>query len=204
MSKQIVLASNNEGKIREFKHIFTELGIEIIPQSQMNVPDIDEPYFTFVENALHKARHCSKITGLPSLADDSGICVNALAKRPGVFSARYAGIPKSDLNNRLKLIEELKQFADKSAFYYSVLVMVRHHDDPQPIIADGFLQGEIIEIPQGDGGFGYDPIFYLPKLKLTTAQLTINEKNKISHRAQAIQNLMAKFNKLEEINHDTY
>jgi XTP/dITP diphosphohydrolase len=190
MIKQLVLASNNSGKIQEFSKIFASVGIEIIPQGKLNVPEIDEPYFTFVENALHKARHCSLITKLPALADDSGVCVNALNGRPGILSARYAGFPKNDYNNNMKLVEELHSYKDKSAYYYCVLVMVRSHEDPQPIIADGSLSGEIIETPNGDNGFGYDPHFYLPKLRRTAGKLSAEEKNNISHRAQALQKLL--------------
>ena len=190
--KQLVLASNNQGKIREFSSILASIGIEIIPQAKLNVPEIDEPYFTFVENALHKARHCSKITKLATLADDSGLCVNVLGGQPGVFSARFAGIPGNDLHNNIKLIKELEPYTDKSAFYYCVLVMVRSFEDPQPIIADGSLHGKIIDNAQGSGGFGYDPHFYLPKLGMTVAQLSIEAKNQISHRAQAIKNLLTK------------
>lgn len=190
--KQLVLASNNPGKIKEFSNIFADIGIKIIPQAKLNVPEVDEPYFTFVENALHKARHCSKFTKLPALADDSGLCVNALNGQPGIFSARFAGIPSNDLNNNTKLIKELEPYADKSAFYYCILVMVRSFDDPQPIIADGSLQGEIIDKAQGHEGFGYDPHFYLPKLGKTVAELDSNAKNQISHRAQAIKNLLTK------------
>lgn len=190
--KQLVLASNNQGKIKEFSSIFADIGIEIIPQAKLNVPEIDEPYSTFIENALHKARHCSKITKLPTLADDSGLCVNALMGQPGVFSARYAGIPKNDLNNNLKLVKELEPYTDKSAFYYCILIMLRSFDDPQPIIADGSLHGKIVDKAQGRGGFGYDPHFYLPKLGMTVAGLSHDTKNQISHRAQAIKNLLSK------------
>jgi XTP/dITP diphosphohydrolase len=190
--KQLVLASNNQGKIKEFNSIFASIGMEIIPQAKFNVPEIDEPYFTFVENALHKARHCSKITKLPSLADDSGLCVHALAGQPGVFSARYAGIHKNDLDNNIKLVKDLDPYTDKSAFYYCILVMVRSFDDPQPIIADGSLHGKIVDQAQGNNGFGYDPHFYLPNLGMTLAQLSSDAKNQISHRAQAIKNLLSK------------
>jgi XTP/dITP diphosphohydrolase len=192
MVKQLVLASNNKGKIAEFSSIFAEIGIEIIPQAKLGVPEIDEPYFTFVENALHKARHCSKITKLPALADDSGLCVTALFGQPGVFSARYAGVPANDIQNNLKLVRELQPYTDKSAFYYCVLVMLRSFDDPQPIIADGSLHGKIIDKAQGSEGFGYDPHFYLPKLGMTVAQLSSSAKNQISHRAQAIKSLLTK------------
>lgn len=190
--KQIVLASNNNGKIREFNAIFNNIGIEIIPQSQFNVPEVDEPYFTFIENALHKARHCSKYTKLPVLADDSGVCVNSLNGNPGVFSARYAGESTNSSNNNLKLIDELKSFTDKSAYYYCLLILIRHHNDPQPIIADGILIGEIIDTPKGSNGFGYDPHMFLIKYNKTVAELSNTEKNLISHRFNAIQELVRK------------
>ncbi len=190
--KQIVLASNNQGKIKEFRDIFTTLDIEIIPQTELNVPEIDEPYFTFVENSLHKARHCSKYTGLPSLADDSGICVNALNGAPGVFSARYASEPKSDLRNNQKLVADLNGITDRRAYFYCVLVLIRSHDDPEPIIADGKIHGEIIDTPRGSNGFGYNPIFYIPSLSRTIAELNDEIKNEISHRRLATNNLINK------------
>lgn len=193
MPKQIVLASNNKGKIAEFQSIFSQMGINIIPQIDFNVPEIDEPYSTFVENALHKARHCSQHTGLPALADDSGICVQALDGKPGVLSARYSGEPKNDILNNKKLINELNCFSDKSAYYYCVLVLVRNPTDPQPMIADGHLYGSIVDEPFGNNGFGYDPHFYLEQFGKTVAQLDDNLKNKISHRKMAINNLIKKF-----------
>lgn len=198
--QQIVLASNNPGKIKEFQHIFANLNIEIIPQSELNIPEVDEPYFTFVENSLHKARHCAKLSSLPALADDSGICVKSLGGKPGVFSARYAGEPKSDLKNNQQLILDLAKYEDKSAYFYCVLVMVRHASDPQPLISDGFIHGKIVDIPRGSNGFGYDPHFYLPDLNKTVAELEPNEKNLISHRKMATNNLI---NKLREIDHAT-
>ncbi|MCC2625533.1 MAG: nucleoside-triphosphate diphosphatase [Burkholderiales bacterium] len=190
--KQLVLASNNPGKIKEFSSIFKAIGIEIIPQAKLNVPEVDEPYFTFIENALHKARHCSKITGLPALADDSGLCVNALDGQPGVFSARFAGEPRNDVKNNIKLVEEMQSHTDKSAHYYCILVMVRSFEDPQPIIADGYLYGEIVDTAQGSGGFGYNPHFYLPEYKMTMAELDDKIRNQISHRALAIKSLLDK------------
>ena len=190
---KIVLATNNSGKIKEFQHIFADLNIEVIPQAKLNIPEIDEPYNSFVENALHKARHCSKYSGLMALADDSGICVNALKGKPGVYSARYAGEPKDDLRNNLKLIQDLAGFKDKSAYYYCVLVLVRSSDDPQPIIADGFNRGFIIDSAQGINGFGYDPHFFLPDLGKTVAELDPHTKNKISHRRMATDDLINKF-----------
>jgi len=195
---KLVLASNNQGKIREFQDIFSTIGIEVIPQAEFNVPDIDEPFETFVENALHKARHCSNYTDLPVLADDSGLCVNSLNGRPGIYSARYAGTPKSDLNNNLKLIQDLENIDDRSAYYYCLLVILRSNADPQPIIADGILNGVIVNDARGTNGFGYDPYFYLPMFNKTAAELTTEIKNQISHRSLAINNLISKlqlFNK---------
>ena len=190
--KQIVLASNNKGKIKEFREIFGALDIELIPQSELNIPEINEPYFTFVENSLHKARHCSKHSGLPSLADDSGICVSALNGAPGVFSARYAGEPKSDLRNNQKLVDDLAGISDRRAYFYCVLVLVRSHNDPEPLIADGKIHGEIIDTPRGTGGFGYNPIFYIPSIGKTVAELDDEIKNEISHRRIATNNLINK------------
>lgn len=192
MNKKIVLASNNQGKLREFQQLFSPLGIELQVQAELNVPDAPEPYFTFVENALTKARHAAQITGLPVIADDSGICVNALGGAPGVFSARYAGEPKSDQRNNDKLVASLAGKSDRTAYYYCVLVYVRSAEDPQPVIADGCWQGEIIDHPRGQGGFGYDPYFYLPALAKTVAELGAEQKNVLSHRAQALQELLKK------------
>lgn len=198
--QQIVLASNNCGKIREFQEIFATLDIEIIPQSQLNVPEIDEPYTTFVENSLHKARHCAKYTGLTALADDSGLCVHALGGSPGIHSARYAGAPTDDVKNNHKLIEELKNISERSAYFYCVLVLVRSEFDPQPIIADGIITGHIIDTPLGNNGFGYNPHFYIDAYNKTMAELEVTLKNQISHRRRAIDNLLLK---LKEINHAT-
>ena len=192
MQQTIILASNNQGKVDEFNAIFSNIGIEIIPQSTLNIPPIDEPYFTFIENALHKARHCAKFTELPVLADDSGICVNALNGRPGVFSARFAGNNSNSIDNNEKLIKELKPFTNKDAYYYCLLVLIRHYNDPQPIIADGLLSGVIVDTPQGEFGFGYDPHMYLPDLGKTVAQLDSKQKNSISHRYLAINSLLEK------------
>lgn len=192
MKKKIVLASNNAGKLREFQQLFSPLGMDLHAQAELNVPDAPEPFFTFVENALAKARHAASLTGLPAIADDSGICVNALGGAPGVFSARFAGEPKSDQRNNEKLLESLADKADRSAYYYCVLVYVRSANDPQPVIADGRWQGEIIDSARGEGGFGYDPYFYLPELKKTVAELNPEQKNTMSHRAQALQELLKK------------
>lgn len=192
MKQKIVLASNNAGKLKEFQQILSPLGMDLYAQAQLGVPDAPEPFFTFVENALAKARHASQLTGLPAIADDSGICVNALGGAPGVFSARYAGEPKSDQRNNEKLIQALADNENRSAYYYCVLVYVRSAQDPQPVIADGRWHGEIVDTPRGDGGFGYDPYFYLTELKKTVAQLDSQQKNCLSHRAQALQELLKK------------
>jgi XTP/dITP diphosphohydrolase len=192
MTQKIVLASNNPGKLREFGALLGEIGLDVRPQDEFNVPEAEEPFATFVENALTKARHASRLTGLPALADDSGVCANALGGAPGVWSARYAGEPKSDAANNAKLIADLVGHDDKSAYYYCVLVYVRHADDPQPVIADGSWHGEIVEEARGAGGFGYDPYFWLPALNRTAAELSAAEKNAHSHRGQALRALVEK------------
>jgi XTP/dITP diphosphohydrolase len=192
MKKRLVLASNNAGKLKEFNEILGAIGFELHPQGEFNVPEAEEPYATFVENALAKARHAARLTGLPALADDSGICVNALGGKPGVLSARFAGEPKSDARNNQKLVAELAQHADKSAYFYCVLVYVRHADDPQPVIADGQWHGEIVAEAAGGGGFGYDPHFFVPSLGKCAAELSPAEKNGLSHRGQALRALVDK------------
>jgi len=191
MTRPLVLASNNRGKLAEFARLLAPLGFELRTQAELNINEADEPHPTFVENALAKARHASRESGLPALADDSGICVPALGGAPGVLSARYAGEPKSDAANNAKLIADLETHTDKSAYYYCVLVYLRHPDDPQPVIAEARWMGEVIDEPRGQGGFGYDPHFWLPSLKKTAAELTPEEKNQISHRAQALRLLVA-------------
>jgi len=192
MTQKIVLASNNPGKLREFASLLGEIGLDVRAQGEFQVPEAEEPFATFVENALTKARHAARLTGLPALADDSGVCVNALGGAPGVWSARYAGEPKSDAANNTKLIADLAAHADKSAYYYCVLVYVRHADDPQPVIADGSWHGEIVAQARGEGGFGYDPYFWLPTLGKTAAELSATEKNSHSHRGQALRALVEK------------
>ncbi|SFA69656.1 XTP/dITP diphosphohydrolase [Collimonas sp. OK607] len=192
MSRTLVLASNNAGKLKEFSQLLAQIDFEVRPQGEFDVPEAEEPYLTFVENALTKARHASRLTGLPALADDSGVCVNALGGAPGVLSARYAGEPKSDAENNRKLVADLASHADKSAYYYCVLVFVRHADDPQPVIADGRWNGFIIDEPRGAGGFGYDPYFLLPEQNKTAAEFTAAEKNAVSHRGQALRALVEK------------
>jgi XTP/dITP diphosphohydrolase len=192
MSRTLILASNNAGKLKEFGALLAPINFDLHTQSEFNVPEAEEPHVTFVENAIAKARHASRLTGKPALADDSGVCVNALGGAPGVYSARYAGEPKSDQRNNEKLIADLAAHTDKSAYYYCVLVFVRHADDPQPVIADGRWNGEMIAEPRGQGGFGYDPYFWIPELKKTAAELTSEEKNRLSHRGQALRALIEK------------
>jgi XTP/dITP diphosphohydrolase len=188
--KQIVLASNNAGKLREFAQMLATVDIEVLPQAHFNIPEAEEPHVTFVENALAKARHAAKLTGLPALADDSGICVRALGGAPGVYSARFAGEPKSDDRNNQKLIADLQGQADRRAHYVAVLVFVHHADDPQPIICEGEWHGEIVDTPRGAGGFGYDPYFLVPDLDQTAAEISAEEKNQRSHRGKALAQLM--------------
>ncbi|MFP5074443.1 RdgB/HAM1 family non-canonical purine NTP pyrophosphatase [Neisseria sp. WLZKY-1] len=193
MLEKIVLASGNAGKLKEFSRLFAAHNIQILPQSQFDTPECPEPYHTFVENALAKARHASRHSGLPALADDSGICADALGGAPGVQSARYAGEnPKSDAANNAKLSAELADKADKSCYYVCVLVFVRHPDDPQPVIAEGIWRGQWQIDAKGQNGFGYDPHFYLPEHGLTAAELAPETKNAESHRAQALRELLDK------------
>jgi XTP/dITP diphosphohydrolase len=191
--KKLVIASNNPGKLREFQFLLQPLGIEVLTQAQLGISEAEEPHVTFVENALAKARHVSLLSGLPALADDSGICVNALGGAPGVLSARYAGDnPKSDECNNQKLLQALHGVADRRAHYYCVLVLLHHADDPQPLIVDGEWHGEIAHGERGDGGFGYDPLFWLPELGKMSSELTRDEKHAISHRGKALRVLLEK------------
>ncbi len=190
--KKLVLASNNAKKMKELSALLAPLGFEIIPQGQLGIPEAEEPHCTFVENALTKARHAAKLSGLPALADDSGLCVAALGGAPGVYSARYAGEPKSDARNNQKLLDELGENCHRAAHFVSVIVLVRHADDPQPLIAEGEWHGEILPAERGEGGFGYDPMFYLPEFDQTAAELDAVTKNRLSHRGQAMQQLIAR------------
>ncbi|GAA0840706.1 RdgB/HAM1 family non-canonical purine NTP pyrophosphatase [Cupriavidus pauculus] len=193
--QRLVLASNNAGKLREFNALLSPLGFDVVPQGALGIPEAEEPYATFVENALTKARHASRLAGMPALADDSGICVDALDGAPGVYSARYAqmvGKPKTDAANNAHLISQLAGKLNRRANYYCVLVLVRHADDPRPIIAEGTWAGEVVDSPRGAGGFGYDPHFLLPTLGKTAAELSAEEKNSVSHRAVALQGLVAR------------
>jgi len=189
--KKLVLASGNPGKLREFGQLLAPFDFEVLPQSAFNVPEADEPHITFVENAIAKARHAAQLTGLPALADDSGLCVPALGDAPGVFSARYGGDdPKSDERNNQQLLAELAGKSDRRAHYVAVLVLMRHADDPQPIVTEGEWHGEIIDTPRGAGGFGYDPYFLVPGTGKTAAELPHEEKNRFSHRGKALAQLI--------------
>ncbi|MBL8428913.1 MAG: RdgB/HAM1 family non-canonical purine NTP pyrophosphatase [Dechloromonas sp.] len=190
--KKLVLASNNAKKMKELNALLAPLGFEVIPQGQLGIPEAEEPYCTFVENALTKARHAAKHSGLPALADDSGLCVAALGGAPGVYSARYAGEPKSDTRNNEKLLAELAGQSDRRAHFACVLVLVRSAEDPQPIIAEGEWHGTILDAQRGADGFGYDPLFYVPTHCQTAAELDGAIKNKLSHRGQAMQKLIAR------------
>ncbi|HRF13473.1 MAG: RdgB/HAM1 family non-canonical purine NTP pyrophosphatase [Candidatus Accumulibacter phosphatis] len=187
---KLVLASNNTKKLKELDAILAPLGWQLVPQGELGVPEAEEPHCTFVENALAKARHASLLTGLPALADDSGLCVDAFGGAPGVQSARYAGEPRSDSRNNQKLLCELGDNPQRTAHFVSLIVFVRHADDPQPIIAEGEWHGEILSAARGDDGFGYDPLFYLRELDRTAAELDAAEKNRRSHRGQALARLV--------------
>ena len=187
---RIVLASNNSKKATELAALLAPLGIAVLPQSDFGVSEADEPHPTFVENALAKARHAASWTGLPAIADDSGLCVTALGGAPGVQSARFAGEPRSDARNNALLLERLSGHSDRSAYFYSVVVLVRHADDPQPLIADGEWHGIILDGARGEGGFGYDPLFFIPALEQSAAELDPALKNTLSHRGAAMRHLL--------------
>ncbi|MDP2072386.1 RdgB/HAM1 family non-canonical purine NTP pyrophosphatase [Methylotenera sp.] len=199
MFSKLVIASGNKGKLREIQHILSPLQIEIIPQSALNVPECEEPFCTFIENALAKARHASKHTGLPALADDSGLCVDALQGGPGVLSARFAGEPKSDENNNQKLLEVMANEKNRHAHFYCVMVLVQHEHDPEPLIAEGLWAGEILTEYRGTDGFGYDPLFLDAKTGKTVAELPLEIKSRISHRGHAMTKLLQK---LERLSHE--
>ncbi len=194
--QRLVLASNNAKKLKELGSLLTPLGIELIPQGQLDIPEAEEPFPTFVENALAKARHASRLSSLPALADDSGLCVRALGGAPGVLSARYAGEPKSDARNNAHLLAALANQADRAAHFVSVLVLVRHADDPQPIIAEGNWHGEILTTARGADGFGYDPLFWVPAAGKSAAEMAPEEKNACSHRGIAMQKLLTQLGDL--------
>nr|WP_294838654.1 RdgB/HAM1 family non-canonical purine NTP pyrophosphatase [uncultured Methylotenera sp.] len=201
---QLVIATGNKGKLREIQHLLSPLALTITPQSELNVPECEEPYCTFIENALAKARHASKHTGLPALADDSGLCVDALLGAPGVRSARYAEADPStnlsqDARNNQKLLNALQGETNRHAHFYCVMVLVRHEHDPEPIIAEGQWVGEILNELRGTDGFGYDPLFLDAKTEKTVAELPLEIKSRISHRGHAMVKLLQK---LERLSHD--
>ena len=195
---KLVLASNNAGKLKEFSELLAPFEFEVIPQGQLDIPAAEEPFHTFLENALAKARHASQLSGLPALADDSGICVNALHGAPGVHSARYAGEHANDADNNQKLLAALANQTDLSAYYICALVLLQSPDDLSPITVEARWDGEFIDIPRGDNGFGYDPYFYIPELGKTAAELSPNEKNAFSHRGQALRTLITELIKLDQ------
>ena len=198
MFNKLVIASGNKGKLREIAHLLAPLNIDIVAQAELNVSECEEPYCTFMENALAKARHASRQTGLPALADDSGLCVDALQGSPGVLSARYAGEPKSDQANNEKLLSVLAAEKNRQAHCYCVIVLVRHADDPEPMIAEGRWAGEILSEFRGQDGFGYDPLFLDAKTGKTVAELPLEIKSRISHRGHAMAKLLLQ---LERLNH---
>ncbi|MEO8627819.1 MAG: RdgB/HAM1 family non-canonical purine NTP pyrophosphatase [Betaproteobacteria bacterium] len=196
--KQLVLATNNPAKIRELRELLGLLSIELISQSSLNIPEAAEPHVTFIENALAKARHAARLSGQPALAEDSGICVDALRGQPGVHSARFAGEPKSDARNNQLLLERMADRDDRGAHYHCVAVLLRHADDPQPLIGEGQWRGEILRAPRGSGGFGYDSLFLDLQTGLTGAELTSEQKNRASHRGQAVRSLVQKLTRLDD------
>jgi XTP/dITP diphosphohydrolase len=194
--KKLVLASGNAGKLREIQALLGPLGCEVLTQTELGIAEAEEPHLTFIENALEKARHVARIAGLPALADDSGVCAIALGGEPGVQSARYAGNSadreQRDARNNHKLVAALAACADRRAYYYCAMVLVRHAADPQPLIGEGYWWGEISTHPRGRNGFGYDPHFFLPDLGKTAAELDPEHKNRLSHRGQALRQLVEK------------
>lgn len=190
MLNKLVIASGNQGKLAEFQSLLSPLNIEVLPQSYFNVSEAAEPHCTFIENALAKARHASLATNLPALTDDSGLCLEAIPGVPGVHSAYYAGEPREDTKNNAHLTTVLKQYSNRFAYYYCCLVLVRKHDDPQPLIAEGIWAGSILKKPRGTGGFGYDPIFLDSITGKSAAELPPELKNKLSHRGKAMRKML--------------
>lgn len=195
--KKLVIASNNQGKLAEIQALLTPLNIAVLPQSAFNVTEAAEPHCTFIENALAKARNASLASGLPALADDSGLCLEALEGSPGVHSAYFAGLPKSDANNNAHVLKTLKQHENRFAHYYCCMVLVRKADDPQPLIAEGVWAGQILKKPRGSNGFGYDPIFMDNITGKSAAELTPELKNKLSHRGQALRKMLQLIERLD-------
>lgn len=193
--KKILLASNNTGKVREIQALLAGHGLEIVPQSAFGISEAEETGLTFVENAILKARHASQHAGLPAIADDSGLEVDALGGAPGVISARYAGIGATDAENNAKLLRELEGVPDalRTARFRCVMVLLRHALDPSPLIAQGVWEGVILHAERGEGGFGYDPLFFVPERACASAELDAADKNRLSHRGQALRALAANF-----------
>ncbi len=194
MIRKLVLASNNRGKLAELQAMFAPLGVELVAQGELNIPEAEEPFHTFVENALAKARHASACSGLPAVADDAGLCVDAFGGEPGVQTAFYAtrfGYPKGDDHNVRALLEQMAGLTNRRAALVSTLVAVRHPDDPEPLIAVGRAAGEITEAPRGSHGFGFDPVMYIPAFDKTFAELPVEVKNAHSHRGQAARQMLA-------------
>jgi len=192
--KQLLLASNNRGKLAELQAMFAPLGVQLLSQAELNIPEADEPFHTFIENALAKARHASRLSGLPALADDAGLCVHAFGGEPGVQTAFYAtrfGYPKGDDNNVKALLEQMVDVTDRRAALVSTLVAVRRAEDPEPLVAVGRVSGEITREPRGDNGFGFDPVMFIPRFGKTFAELPVEVKNANSHRGQAAQQMLA-------------
>ena len=198
LSRQVVLASGNQGKLKELKQMLTGLNLEVLPQSEFQVVSVEEIGLTFVENALIKARHAAEISGLAAIADDSGIEVDALKGQPGIYSARFAGEGASDAENNQKLLSRLEGLSQdqRTARFHSVLVFMKHAEDPTPLICHGSWEGTILEASQGAQGFGYDPLFFVPSLNCTAAELSREEKNRVSHRAKAMAQLLAQLKDL--------
>lgn len=192
--KQIVLASNNRGKLAELQAMFAPLGVDLVRQADLGIGEAEEPFHTFVENALAKARHAARHSGLPALADDAGLCVDAFGGLPGVQTAYYAtqfGLPKGDDHNVTALLHQMQGQTQRRAALVSTLVALRHADDPEPLIAVGRAVGEITQAPMGEGGFGFDPVMYIPSEGCTFAQMTTERKNALSHRGQAARQMLA-------------
>ncbi|MDC9496459.1 MULTISPECIES: XTP/dITP diphosphatase [unclassified Pseudoalteromonas] len=190
MTKTLVLATGNPGKVNELANMLSPLNINVLPQSDFNVGEVAETGTTFVENAIIKARHAAKITGMPAIADDSGLEVDGLNGAPGVYSARFAGESASDQDNIDKLLNELADNPNRKARFWCVLVLMRHADDPTPLICSANWEGEITQTQNGEGGFGYDPVFFIAEQNCTSAELTKEQKNAVSHRGQALKKLL--------------
>jgi len=200
MGNRIVLASGNSGKIRELDAMLSGLSYSIVPQSDFAIESPEETGLTFIENALIKARHAAKLSGLPAIADDSGIAVDALGGRPGIYSARYAGSEADDAQNIAKMLTEMRgvDLDERRAAFHCVLVFLRHALDPVPIVCHGVWQGRILEAPDGDGGFGYDPVFWSPETQCSAARLSKAEKNALSHRGKALKALVNQLQQIRE------